>query len=183
MQVLGWLHDAALVGAYLLVIVPFLPMLISLLLALRIGEGSQEKLLRRTYGRYIGPDELDTGSRDLLARAQAAVDLVFGSEVHQAGLLDSIHNQVVLPRQEWEIAQALRGLSQLRQRHPDLSIPTGGPDEGALSPAARTFREALETVSDRVRALERYAEQVKAPTLPIACRRRPTAPPPGRLRT
>lgn len=72
----------------------------------------------------------------MLARAQAAIAAVTGSATAAAGLLDDPANDVVLSRQEWEIAQALT-------RRPGR----GGGNAGL--------------VVKRVEALERYAEQIR----------------------
>ena len=92
--------------------------------------------VRRARGRYLVSDDFDPESRVMLARAQAAMAAVTGSATAAAGLLDDAANDVVLSRQEWEIAQALA-------RRPGR----GGGNAGL--------------VVKRVEALERYAEQVR----------------------
>lgn len=92
--------------------------------------------VRRARGRYLVSDDFDPESRVMLARAQAAIAAVTGSAIAAAGLLDDAANDVVLSRQEWEIAQALA-------RRPGR----GGGNAGL--------------VARRVEALERYAEQVR----------------------
>src|SRR5687768_4814571 len=52
---------------------------------------------------YVIPADLDRTSRDLLDRAQTAVDRVLRSQAHQAGMLDAVKNQLVLPQRLWDI--------------------------------------------------------------------------------
>ncbi|MGC4959760.1 hypothetical protein ACLQ2P_41740 [Actinomadura citrea] len=111
--------------------------------------------IRRAYDQYVLASDLDEESRELLARAHEAVRAVLRSQVHADGTLDHIRNEVVLPRAEWEIASALRGVSTLRARHPDLAGK-------AVGDAGRTLAATVRAVRDRVTALEAYAEQVKA---------------------
>ena len=92
--------------------------------------------MRRARGGYLAADDFAPESRVMLARAQAAIDAVNSSAAAVAGLLDDAANDVVLSRQEWEIAQAL-----VRR-----------PGRGSGNPGL---------VARRVEALERYAEQVR----------------------
>jgi hypothetical protein len=78
------------------------------------GEPELPKLMRRCQGRYIRPEYLDGPARDLLDRAQTAVDTVFHSHVHREGLLDDVRNTVTLPHQRWDVAQTFAELSRLR---------------------------------------------------------------------
>lgn len=109
--------------------------------------------IRRARGHYLVIDDFDADGRVLLARAQAAIAAVTGSGVAAAGLLDDTANDLVLPRQEWEIARALARRSGARGSTGGSGRPGGlgrtGPDSG--NPAL---------IAARVKALERYAEQV-----------------------
>jgi hypothetical protein len=111
--------------------------------------------VRRAYDQFVLASDLDEESRELLARAHGAVRAVLRSQVHADGTLDHIRNEVVLPRAEWEIASALRGVSTLRMRHPDLARDAAGD-------AGRTLAATVGAVRERVESLENYAEQVKA---------------------
>jgi hypothetical protein len=155
---LGWIHDVVLAVSWLALIVPILWLLFRLRPRVVIGEGNWSKDLRLGHGHFVGPDDLDGPARSLLARTQRAADVVLGSDVNAAGLLDNVHNKVALPRHEWEIAQALRGLSDQRRKHPELR--EGG--KAAAGSAKEAMEDAVRGVSDRVAALEAYAEQVKA---------------------
>lgn len=92
--------------------------------------------VRGARGHYLVSGDFDPESRVMLARAQAAIDAVAGSTVAAAGLLDEAASNMVLSRQEWEIARALA-------RRPGR----GGGNTGL--------------VVKRVETLERYAEQVR----------------------
>lgn len=107
--------------------------------------------IRRARGHYLVNDDFDPEGRALLARAQAAIAVVTGSGVAAAGLLDDAANDVVLPRQEWEIARALARQGGAR------SSPGGsrGPGRSGRDSGHPTL------VAGRVEALERYAEQVR----------------------
>ncbi|MBW8482384.1 hypothetical protein [Actinomadura parmotrematis] len=85
------------------------------------GEGEGVAAARSHHGRYFlfsdfAPADqrpwFGVSLRELMARAQAAVRAVLESEVNAAGLLDDTANAVLLPRQEWEIAQALADLTR-----------------------------------------------------------------------
>lgn len=115
-----------------------------------VGEGRGEKWLRQSYGHYVGYYDLDASSQALMVKAQHAIDIVLGSDVQGAGLLDSVHNEVVLPHQEWEIATTLRRLTRLRDR-----------TNSTASNAQAAVTEAHLRIARRVHALEQYAEQVR----------------------
>jgi hypothetical protein len=92
--------------------------------------------IRRASGHYLTNSDFGPESRALVARAQTAVAAVSRSAVKSAGLLDDAANDLVLSRQEWEIAQVLaRGADQ---------------GDGNAGLAVR-----------RVEALERYAGEVR----------------------
>ncbi|KAB2351595.1 hypothetical protein [Actinomadura rudentiformis] len=158
-SVLGWAHDAVLVIALVALFYPVLWLAKTVSGGFAIGENYSQKQLRRAHGHFIGSHDLDGASAELLTRTQCAVDTVLNSDVNEAGLLDSVHNQVALPMQEWEIAKALRGLSRLRRKHPDVVV-----DEmaSAATVAQQTAAEAHDKLVRRVEALEEYAELVKA---------------------
>ncbi|WP_051415667.1 hypothetical protein [Nocardiopsis sp. CNT312] len=131
--------------------------------ALELTDRAREDdaLLREMGDWYVAPAMLDTPARALLARAQAAVDSVLASSLHNQGLLlDTVRNRVVLADVEWGLADSLRG--HTRTRRTMASTPT--PGEHSRRAAARA-REALEEdaarVEARVRVLEDYAGKVR----------------------
>ena len=63
--------------------------------------------VRQARGRYLVQSDFGPESREFLARPQAAIAAGTGSPVASAGLVDVAANDVVLARQEWEIARGL----------------------------------------------------------------------------
>ncbi|WP_030923227.1 hypothetical protein [Streptosporangium amethystogenes] len=89
-------------------------------------------------GRIVTAADLSPEHAVLLARAQSAIRCITGSAVNQAGLLDSLDNAFILREQEWEIAWRLAQISLLEDGHGSL-------------------QEAVDSVQNRVEALEAYA--------------------------
>ena len=118
----------------------------------------------RTYhGRYLTSDDFDPRSRLLLRRAQDAIDTVNSAAVSRAGLLDEVATSAALAAQEWEIALALRDQGQLRGKRAELARPRPGtPAAELLGQHRRAARAAERSVVSRIRALERYAAEVRA---------------------
>jgi hypothetical protein len=118
----------------------------------------------RTYhGRYLTSDDLDPRARVLLRRAQDAIDTVNSAAVSRAGLLDEVATSAALAAQEWEIALALRDQARLRGKRAELTRPRPGtPAAELLSQHRRAARAAERSVVSRIRALERYAAEVRA---------------------
>jgi hypothetical protein len=118
--------------------------------------------LAYTYAdRYILPEDLDYPCQVLLRRAQDACAAVLGSQVHQAGLIDTVGNRVSLPEEVWQIAQRLAKLSAMHAEHGKLvprDLPSGLED--AFKPYSTALDAAWTSLSKRVRHLERYAKQV-----------------------
>lgn len=112
--------------------------------------------------RFVIEEDLDARGRSLLARAQAAIREVTGSEVARAGLLEPIDNEVVLPRQEWRIASRLRRVARLRAEQARIAAPGLTPQvEEALRPLRAALDEVTESVESAVAALERYAGRTR----------------------
>lgn len=109
------------------------------------GAISDENFLAANRDRYVVGRDMDSPARSLLARAQEAIDVIMESEVNRAGLLDAIHNRVLLPAAEWELAIALRGLGKLRSQHS----------------GSEAYARAATELTDRVCALERYADHAR----------------------
>lgn len=111
--------------------------------------------------RYVLPEDLDYPCQRLLRRAQDAVNTVLRSRVHQAGLIDTIDNQVTLPEEVWQIAQRLARLSAMHAEHRRLvprELPPGLED--AVKPYSTALDAAWTSLSRRVRHLEEYAKRV-----------------------
>ncbi|WP_424530304.1 hypothetical protein ACOZ38_11670 [Sphaerisporangium viridialbum] len=112
--------------------------------------------------RFILPEDLDEGCRDLLARAQAATGDVLESEVHAAGLLDSIDNAVTLPAEVWRLGERLADLTRTRAEHEKI-VPRDLPDDVAaiFTPYDDALDRALRSLAARVATLEEYAREVR----------------------
>lgn len=119
------------------------------------------RLSRQYAGRYLIMEDFDYGARDLLGRAQRAIDHVLRSQVNAVGVLDSVRNAVMLPAEEWEIARLLTKLSALRARHGHLARGGRTPEvAAAMAPLERALVASEAAVVARVEALERYAGHV-----------------------
>ncbi|ADB31279.1 hypothetical protein Kfla_2201 [Kribbella flavida DSM 17836] len=114
------------------------------------------------HGKYLHAKDWDAEAQRLMLRAQAAVRAVREAEVSKGGLLDDIHNDVVLPEQLWDLGQVLQKLSVLRARHRDISAGALDADlAGALGSQAEALRVTEEAMERKVATLEKYAEQVR----------------------
>jgi hypothetical protein len=113
-------------------------------------------------GRFILPEDLDAGCRELLGRAQNAVDDVLGSQVDDAGLLDSIDNSVTLPAEMWRLAVRLADLTGMRAEHEKI-VPRDLPADVAevFAPYDDVLDSARRSLTARVTTLEGYARQVR----------------------
>jgi hypothetical protein len=121
------------------------------------------RALRCRRDRYLTPDDFDATGQDLLARAQTAIDAVRESEVNKQGLLDSVDNEVTLPRQEWEIAQVLARQSKLRREQQLILGSSAVPEvEAAVRPLREKLEVSVQAVTRRIEALEHYAERTRA---------------------
>lgn len=119
--------------------------------------------LERNRDRYHTLDDFDSEGKKMLARAQAALDAVRDSEVNREGLLDETDNAVILPRQEWEIAQLLARQSKLRTDQARMAGLSTFPEvEAAMRPLREKLELSVESVARRIEALERYAERARA---------------------
>ncbi|MEU8244975.1 hypothetical protein [Nonomuraea sp. NPDC048916] len=119
------------------------------------------RLAHEHAARYVLPEDLDYPCQMLLRRAQDAVDTILASRVHQAGLIDTIDNQVTLPEEVWQIAQRLARLSAMHHEHGRLiprELPSGLED--AFKPYTTALDAAWTSLSKRIRRLEEYAKQV-----------------------
>jgi hypothetical protein len=126
---------------------------------------------RTHHGRYLTDDDFDARGRDLVRRAQDAIDAVTSSQVCRADLLDQAAVSTALAGQEWDIAVALREQARLRARRAELSGLDPGPaTAAALRSQARAAELAESSVAARVEALEDFAAEVRLAD--AACRDR-----------
>lgn len=110
----------------------------------------------------VVPSTLDQLSRELLLRAQKAI------AVGLDGAADGIAPDCAVPhstllRHEWEIAVALRDITDLRAEHELNTAASVGPMTNAvLKPQESALAQAQEAITARVAELERYADCVSA---------------------
>ncbi|MFD8476332.1 hypothetical protein ACFV2E_30500 [Streptomyces globisporus] len=123
-----------------------------------VSRNKTARRLTELKDRCVQPSDLNDDARTLLARAQQAKKSVLTSAVHRLDLIDRQHNDVALPRQEWEIAAALREYTRLVKAEP--SNPKGGKVAALLDTRRRALRASLDGITRRVSALESYADQV-----------------------
>ncbi|RKS08088.1 hypothetical protein DFP74_3777 [Nocardiopsis sp. Huas11] len=122
-------------------------------------------------GRFVEPRSLDDQARDLLGRAQRAVDTVLESPLHDRGLLlDAVRNRVVLGDIEWSVARSLERHTSSRRLI--AAVPTPGERSRRAAERARAaLEEDVRAVEWRIGRLEDYAEKVAAAELEIEDRR------------
>ncbi|GAA2100677.1 hypothetical protein [Actinomadura alba] len=127
------------------------------------GNGRAARLSRKYHGRYVVATDLDPDAKILLQRAQSAISTVLDSRVNRDGLLDDMDNALMLPAEEWEIAQALVAQSRMWAEQRDLRASALTPLQKArFKPQREALRSAQESVVKRVQALEEYAERALA---------------------
>jgi hypothetical protein len=108
----------------------------------------------------VAPSSLDYASRELLLRAQTAIDSALDSGADQVELPDIVADGT-LRRHEWEIAVALRDITDLRAEHEFNAAESAGPmTDAVLEPQQRALRLAQDAIVSRVAALEHYAAEI-----------------------
>jgi hypothetical protein len=118
---------------------------------------------RRHRDQCAVPSALDRVSRELLIRAQAAIGSALDSVTDDAVESTDIVTELTLRRHEWQIAIALRGITELRAEHESNVAASAGPmTDSVLAPQQRALQLAQDAVESRVTALERYAAEVLA---------------------
>jgi hypothetical protein len=144
-----------------------------------VREGRQRRLIRmtkeQTAGRsgpvrqvryrdeVVSPLALESGCLELLRRAQQAVSSVVASGVYARDLRGAVEEQV-LRLHEWEIAVALREITELLL---DLVASAGGGTAGPMTATVllsqnRAVTIARDATTARVLALELLAAHVAA---------------------
>ncbi len=125
------------------------------------GRPALRQVLHRD--EVVGPVALDLPCRQLLYRAQRSIARVLRSGVYATDLRTTVPESV-LRRHEWEIATALRDITELRAEYASSAAVAGpGPMTAAvLASQRRALTLAQDAVAARVSALERYATQAEA---------------------
>jgi hypothetical protein len=110
----------------------------------------------------IVPSTLDQLSRELLLRAQNAIAVTLDSEAEAIAPEGALPESTLL-RHEWEIAVALRDITDLRAEHGLNAAASVGPMTNAvLKSQEGALTRAQESITARVAELERYADCVRA---------------------
>ncbi|NRQ40853.1 hypothetical protein HII36_54975 [Nonomuraea sp. NN258] len=117
--------------------------------------------LRPYLKRFVVVSELSPSSKELLTRARRAVTSVSRSRVAGTGLLDDVANEVLLPRQVWEIARLLHVQTQLQQEQEQARRGLMTAElRAVLEPQQAALTRSVAKVTARVAALEEYAHRV-----------------------
>lgn len=110
--------------------------------------------------QVVAPSSLDRACRLLLQRAQTAIDTALESGVDEVEL-PGIVTEGTLRRHEWEIAVALRDITDLRAEHEFNAAASEGPmTDAVLEPHQRALQLAHDAILSRVTALEHYAAEI-----------------------
>lgn len=113
--------------------------------------------------QLVVPSSLDQPSRELLLRAQQAIAVAVDGESAIAADGDGVVPESTLLRHEWEIAVALRDITELRVEHVLNAAASVGPMTNAvLQSQQRALVQAHDAIAARVCELERYADCVSA---------------------
>ncbi|MGW4793736.1 hypothetical protein ACWEPC_15180 [Nonomuraea sp. NPDC004297] len=112
--------------------------------------------------RVVLVSELSPPGRALLERARGAVMTVYASRAMRGRLLDGLANEVLLPRQIWEIAMLLRVHTHLGKEQERARRGVVTPELAAvLEPQQEALRRSVASVTARIERLERYAHRVQ----------------------
>jgi hypothetical protein len=141
---------------------------------------TQRRLIRRSLGHdrvgvaqpvyqlnhrdeLVLPSALDRASRELLIRAQTAIDSALDSAADGAVESPEIVTESTLRWHAWQIAVALRDITDLRAEHEYNTTASAGPlTASVLEPQKRALQLAWDAIESRVTALERYTAEVLA---------------------
>lgn len=117
----------------------------------------------RDREHVVVPSSLDQQSRELLLCAQKAIAVAIDGEVAIAAGADGVVPGSTLLRHEWEIALALRDISDLRAEHGlNASVSAGPMTNAVLKSQEGALVQAHQAIAARVSELERYADCVGA---------------------
>jgi hypothetical protein len=115
----------------------------------------------RHRDQVVVPSALDRMSRELLIRAQTAISSALDSVNDDAEQSPDILAEPTLRWHEWQIAIALRDITDLRAEHEYNAGASAGPlTDSVLGPQQRAVTLAQDAIESRVTALERYAAEV-----------------------
>ena len=104
--------------------------------------------------QIVAPSALDRASRELLIRAQTAIATALDSVLDEAVDSSGILSELTLCWHEWEIAVALRDITDLRAEHEFNTATSAGPlTDSVLGPQQRALQLAQDAIEGRVGAL------------------------------
>jgi hypothetical protein len=124
--------------------------------------GLEEPLRQlRDCDQVVVPSSLDAVCRLLLLRAQDAIRSALESGPDEADLPEIVAEST-LRWHEWEIAVALRDITELRAEYDVNAAASAGPmTDAVLEPQQRALQLAQDAIVSRVTALERYAAEMR----------------------
>jgi hypothetical protein len=124
--------------------------------------GLEEPLRQlRDRDEVVVPSSLDAVCRVLLMRAQDAIRSALESGPDEADLPEIVAEST-LRSHEWQIAVALRDITELRAEHDINAAASAGPmTDAVLAPQQRALQLAHDAIVSRVTALERYAAEMR----------------------
>jgi hypothetical protein len=127
-----------------------------------VGLAEPRYQLRRR-DQVVVPSALDRVSRELLIRAQIAISSALDPVTGGALESPDIVTEPTLRWHEWQIAIALRDITDLQAEHESNAAASAGPmTDSVLAPQRRALQLAQDAAESRVLALERYAAEVLA---------------------
>jgi hypothetical protein len=111
---------------------------------------------------FVDPSELDDSCKALLNRAQRSIHTVLSSNVYAGGLLDVTVERTTFKWHEWDIATALRDITNLTdEMNSNRGHGTPGPKTAAVLQSHEiALKLARDSTTSRISALERFADQV-----------------------
>lgn len=114
------------------------------------------------HRRYVHPStDIDAEHWKLWKRAVDARNRIAGADVVNAGRIDSVQVNEVLPQRLWEVAEQLARLAEVRARHREI-LGDVSPDDPDVAPAVTRQRRvqelAMADATRRVRNLENFAD-------------------------
>jgi hypothetical protein len=117
----------------------------------------------RHRDQVVLPSALDRVSRELLIRAQIAISSALDPVTDDAVQSPDLLAESTLRWHEWQIAIALRDITDLRAEYEFNAAASTGPlTSSVLGPQRRALQLAQDAIESRVTAVERYAAEVLA---------------------
>jgi hypothetical protein len=117
----------------------------------------------RHRDQVVLPSALDRMSRELLIRTQIAISSALDPVTDEPVQSPDLLAESTLRWHEWQIAIALRDITDLRAEYEYNAAASTGPlTSSVLGPQQRAVQVAQDAIESRVTAVERYAAEVLA---------------------